>query len=86
MTPRSFKGTLGFVQGELTTRAYDRAIRVPNGKKSIDHVIQQLASSSKLTPFASLDYSVNSDHGDVAAAATEEEIPSYGAVKDCIRK
>jgi len=42
MASRLAKGTHVFVQGELTTREYDRTIAVPNGKKSIEHVIQQL--------------------------------------------
>lgn len=33
MAPRLLKGTLVFVQGELTTREYDRVLRIPSGKK-----------------------------------------------------
>jgi len=47
LTPRLLKGTLVFVQGELTTREYDRTIHVRNGKKVIDHVVQQLAVELK---------------------------------------
>jgi single-stranded DNA-binding protein len=41
------KGTHIFVQGELTTREYDRTIQVLGGKKTVDRVIQQLAVELK---------------------------------------
>ena len=37
LAERLVKGTHVFVQGELTTREYDRTIKVPNGKKVIEH-------------------------------------------------
>jgi single-strand DNA-binding protein len=43
MAPRLVKGAHVFVQGELNTREYERTIKVPNGKKSIEHVIEKLA-------------------------------------------
>jgi single-strand DNA-binding protein len=43
MAERLAPGSHVFVQGELQTREYDRTIQVPNGKKSIDHKIQQTA-------------------------------------------
>jgi single-strand DNA-binding protein len=57
MTSRLVKGTHVFVQGELTTREYDRTIAVPNGKKSIEHVIQQLAVELKADRIRVLDRS-----------------------------
>jgi single-strand DNA-binding protein len=47
MALRMVKGTHVFVQGELSTRQYERMITVPNGQKSIQHVIQQLAVELK---------------------------------------
>jgi hypothetical protein len=45
------------VQGELTTREYDRTIQVPSGKKTIEHVIQQLAVELKAETVGLLDRS-----------------------------
>jgi single-stranded DNA-binding protein len=40
---RLVKGAHVFVQGELTTREYDRTINIPTGTgNSIEHTIQQL--------------------------------------------
>jgi single-stranded DNA-binding protein len=39
---RLVKGSLVFVQRELTTREYDRTIKVTVGKKPVSHLIQQL--------------------------------------------
>lgn len=75
MTPRLLKGTLVFVQGELTTREYDRTIRIPNGKKFIEHVIQQLAVELKADTIRILNRSGNSDHADAAELLTDE-VPS----------
>lgn len=44
---RLIKGAHLFVQGELTTREYDRTIQVPVGKKTIEHVIQQTGCRTK---------------------------------------
>jgi hypothetical protein len=43
LTSRLPKGTLFFVQGELSTREYERTVTVPVGNKTVQHVIQQLA-------------------------------------------
>lgn len=43
----SSNGAHLFVQGELTTREYDRTIQVPAGKKTIEHVIQQTGCRTK---------------------------------------
>lgn len=76
MASRLLKGTLVFAQGELNTREYDRTIRVPNGKKSIEHVIQQLAVELKADTIRILDRTGNSDQSDPAEPVTEDEVPS----------
>src|SRR3954462_5363014 len=38
LASRLVKGTHVFVQGELTTREYDRTVSVPSGKKSVERV------------------------------------------------
>ena len=45
------------MQGELTTREYDRTIEVPSGKKTIEHVIQQLTVELKAETIRILDRS-----------------------------
>ncbi len=76
MSPRLLKGTLVFVQGELSTREYDRAITIPSGKRSIEHVIQQIAVELKADTIRILDRSVNAEHSDAVEPAAEEEAPS----------
>jgi len=72
MTPRLLKGTLVFVQGELSTREYDRAIQIPSGKKSIEYVIQQITVELKADTIRILDRSGNAEHSDVVEPAAEE--------------
>jgi single-strand DNA-binding protein len=76
MTPRLLKGTLVFVQGELSTREYERAIRIPTGRRSIEHVIQQIAVELKAETIRILDRAGNSDQSDAAEPAAEEEAPA----------
>jgi single-strand DNA-binding protein len=76
MAPRLLKGTLVLVQGELNTREYDRTIHVPNGKRSIEHVIQQLAVELKADTIRILDRTGNSDPTAALELATEDEVPS----------
>ncbi len=71
---RLVKGALVFVQGELTTREYDRTIKVTVSKKSIDHVIQQLVVELKADAIRVLDRSVNSQ-SDAAEPIHDEEVP-----------
>ena len=52
MTARLAKGAHVFVQGELTTRAYERTVQVPAGDKTIEHVIEQLVVELKADTFA----------------------------------
>ena len=71
---RLVKGALVFVQGELTTREYDRTIKVTVSKKSIDHVIQQLVVELKADAIRVLDRSVNSQ-SDAAEPIHDEGVP-----------
>lgn len=64
MASRLVKGAHVFVQGELTTREYDRTITVPNGKKSVEHVIQQLAVELKADTIPILDRAGSSQPGE----------------------
>jgi single-strand DNA-binding protein len=76
MTSRLLKGTLVFAQGELNTREYDRTIRVSNGQKSIEHVIQQLAVELKADTIRVVDRTGNSEPAAVPGLATEDEVPT----------
>jgi hypothetical protein len=64
-----------FVQDELTTREYDRIITVPNGKKSIEHVIQQLAVELKADTVRILDRTGSADPGTAAQPVAEDDVP-----------
>ena len=74
LASRLGKGTHVFVQGELTTREYDRTIEVPNGKKTIEHVIQQLAVELKADTIRLLDRTSNSGASE-APATTDDDVP-----------
>ena len=74
VAPRLNKGAHVFVQGELTTREYDRTVQVPNGKKTIEHVIQQLAVELKADTIRLLERASNSGANE-AAAATADDVP-----------
>ncbi len=71
---RLVKGALVFIQGELTTREYDRTIKVTASKKAVDHVIQQLVAELKADAIRVLDRSVNSP-SDAAEPIHDEEVP-----------
>ncbi len=73
MAERLQKGTHVFVQGELGTREYDRSIKVPNGKKSIEHVIQQLAVELKADTIRILDRTAKSEQSDAAEPPVDPE-------------
>ena len=75
MAPRLVKGTHVFVQGELTTREYDRTITVPNGKKSIEYVIQQLAVELKADTVRVLDRIGNSEPSAATHTVAEDDVP-----------
>jgi single-strand DNA-binding protein len=69
------KGAHVFVQGELTTREYDRTISVPGGKKSVERVIQQLAVELKADTIRILDRNANSESSEATQDLTEDDIP-----------
>ena len=75
IAPRLLKGTHVFVQGELSTREYDRTITIPNGKKSIEHVIQQLAVELKADTIRILDRTASSETGEAIQPAADEDVP-----------
>jgi hypothetical protein len=66
------------VQGELSTREYDRTIRVPNSKKYIEHLFQQLAVELKAHRTRILDRTCNSEQTDNAELKAEDESPPEG--------
>ena len=66
---------LGAVQGERTTREYDRTITVPNGKKSIEHVIQQLAVELKADTVRIVDRNITSYPVESAQPIPKDDIP-----------
>jgi single-strand DNA-binding protein len=68
LADRLVKGAHVFVQGELTTREYDRTIKVPIAKgKSVEHTIQQLVVELKADTIRTLDRSsVGGDQSDAA--------------------
>jgi single-stranded DNA-binding protein len=76
MASRLVKGTHILVQGELTTREYDRTITVPNGKKSIEHVIQQIAVELKADTIRVLDRVTNAGQGPASEPGNNDEVPS----------
>src|SRR6476661_1168932 len=60
LADRLVKGAHVFVQGELTTREYDRTIKVSTGKgENIEHVIQQLVVELKADTIRTLDRSTS---------------------------
>jgi len=75
MGSRHVKGAHVFVQGELTTREYDRTVSVPSGKKSIERVIQQLAVELKADTIRILDRNANSESNDATQELAEDDVP-----------
>ena len=74
MTPRLIKGAHVFVQGELNTREYDRVIKVPSGKKTIEHTIKQLIAELKADTIRILDRAqANEEPSDADAPSVEGE-------------
>ena len=65
------------MQGELTTREYDRTINVPTGKgKSIEHTIQQLVVELKADIIRPLDRSTANSYQSDAVESSIDEVPS----------
>jgi single-strand DNA-binding protein len=75
LAPRLLKGAHVLMQGELTTREYDRTITVPAGKKSVEHVIQQLAVELKADTIRILDRSGSSESSEPAERIADEDVP-----------
>jgi len=71
MSSRLVKGALVYVQGQLTTHEYDRTIKVPAGKKVIEHAIKQLVVELKADTIRILDRPANTDHDAVEPEPTE---------------
>jgi len=68
---RLAKGAHVFVQGELTTREYDRTINIPTGKgKSVEHTIKQLVVELRADTIRILDRS-NAEQSDAAEPPAE---------------
>ena len=77
LADRLVKGAHVFVQGELSTREYDRTIKVPNGKKAIEHVLPQLVVELKADTIRLLDRSnAHGDQNDTAEPPLEDEAPN----------
>ena len=72
LAERLVKGAHVFVQGELTTRDYDRTIKVPTGKgKSIEHTIQQTIVELKAETIRMLDRATSTgEQSDATEPAT----------------
>ena len=75
LAQRLVKGSHVFVQGELTTREYDRTIQIANGKKQIEHVIKQLVVELKADTIRLLDRTSNAGESDAAEPPADEEVP-----------
>ncbi len=77
LADRLVKGAHVFVQGELTTREYDRTINVPTGKgKSIEHTTQQLVVELRADTIRTLHRSAVNDPQSDAAEPPIDEVPS----------
>jgi single-strand DNA-binding protein len=77
ITDRLIKGAHVFVQGELTTREYDRTIKVPAGKgKTVEHTVPQFVVELKADSIRILDRSSATDERSAAAEPPIDEVPS----------
>lgn len=78
MASRLVKGTHIFVRGELTTRQYDRSITVPTGKKSVGHVMQQLAVELNAETIRVFDRAGTAQPGELAEQPSDDDAPPEG--------
>ena len=76
LASRLSKGAHVFVQGELTTREYNRTIQVPSGKKTIEHVIQQLVVELKADTVRLLERSSSAQPASESELTDHDEVPS----------
>ena len=75
MQSRLVKGAHVLVQGELTTREYDRTITIAAGKKTTDHVVKQLVVECKADTIRSLDRATSNPDANDAAEPPDTEAP-----------
>ena len=76
LAPRLSKGAHVFVQGEVTTREYERTIQVPSGKKTIEHVIQQLVVELKAETVRLLERPSSAQSASESGLSDHDEVPS----------
>ena len=76
LASRLSKGAHVFVQGEITTREYDRTIQVPSGKKAIEHVIQQLVVELKADTVRLLERPSSAQSASESGLSDHDEVPS----------
>lgn len=77
MSNRLVKGAHVSVQGELTTREYDRTIKVPVAKgKTVEHTIPQFVVELKADSIRILDRSSATGEQSDAAEPPIDEVPS----------
>ena len=76
MSDRLVKGAHLFVQGELTTREYDRTIAVPVGDgRTVEHTIPQLVVELKADTIRLMDRSIGAREQKDAAEPAIDEVP-----------
>lgn len=76
LADRLVKGAHVFVQGELTTREYERTIQVPAGKgKTIEHTIPQLVVELKADTIRILDRSSATGEQSDAPESSIDDVP-----------
>jgi single stranded DNA-binding protein len=68
-------GSHVFVQGEMTTRIYDKIIEIPNGQKPRQHTIRALAVELKADTVRLLDHAATDPEANDAAEPLPEEVP-----------
>jgi single-strand DNA-binding protein len=64
-----------FVQGEVTTRMYDKAIEIPNGQKPIQYTFKALVVELKANTIRLLDHTGSDPVVSDAAEPLLEEVP-----------
>jgi len=71
LAARLASGSHVLVQGEIVTREYERVIKVPNCKKTIEHKIQQLAVEIRAEIIRVLDRSPKAESGEAQSENME---------------
>jgi len=76
LAARLASGSHVLVQGEIVTREYERIIKVPNGKKTIEHKIQQQVVEIKANIIRVLDRAPKAEAGQAdTQLENTEDIP-----------